>query len=255
MGNQSSNRDDERWSRIRRFLQGVFVEDVLVESIENHQDRIPFLQFVRECYCDLGFCMLNAYATPDKSILNNLVYIRLFDWERTVYWSTLAVYAGAYESMVRELRFLLEDVVQSMYFEMKMGNVDPAAKIRAHAILDDFRLRGSRVIDNVLSGELRTESNKHYSRLSEYVHPTLKRVESSLSRDDCAMGYEYDEELFNESFELFKETHDLIFALIISNYPKITDLLVRCDVYSQLGNYGLKKTLRICNQIQKRSSK
>ena len=236
-------------------MQGVFMQNVLVDSIENHQDQIPPLHFVTECYSDLGFCMLNAYATPDKSILTNLVYIRLFDWERTVYWSILAAYAGAYESMIREMRFLLEDVVQSMYIEIKMGNVDPAAKIQAHAILDDFRLRGSRVIDKVLSGELRTESNKHYSKLSEYVHPTLKRVESSLERDDYVMGYEYDKELFNESLELFKETHDLIFTLIISNYPKITDWLVRCDVYSQLGTYGLKKTLRICNQIQKRSSK
>ncbi len=74
----------------------------------------------------------------DKRKKTDLVFYRIFDWIRIVHWNTLAGYSGAYDSIARELRFLIEDVVQSIYIEQKMGAVQGEAKVQAHSILDDF---------------------------------------------------------------------------------------------------------------------
>jgi len=54
-----------------------------------------------------------------SEVLKSLVLKRLMEWHRVSIWSCMAAYHGSYESVARELRFVLEDSVQSLYADQQ----------------------------------------------------------------------------------------------------------------------------------------
>ena len=63
-----------------------------------------------------------ALLGQSPKIVKSLVLKRLMEWHRISLWSCMAAYHCVYESVARELRFLVEDSVQSLYADQQRPN-------------------------------------------------------------------------------------------------------------------------------------
>ena len=246
MSDRESNEEPEQevWKHAYELIR-LTSEYAYREACEKQHEKAGDWQFSTFILSQFkGF--LDSQIKKEKGERrNNLVFHRLTEWMSLGHWCILAGYSGAYETVARELRFLIEDVVQSIYLEEKLGNAQIEAKVRAHSILDDFRRRGKEMIDRVISGQVKHVLNNLYGNLSGYVHPTAERIKEGLGGE--RWSWVHNETLFLKSLQLYTQVYDGILALLLTKYPDIIS-----PMYSQYGEqleqYGYEHTLKLCRE-------
>ncbi|TET07101.1 MAG: hypothetical protein E3J86_14105 [Candidatus Thorarchaeota archaeon] len=65
---------------------------------------------------------------------------RFLELLRSLRWHMTAVFSGAYESAIRDLRFVFEDMCQAVYLDQSFGHLEPEE--RYEKIRGEDRLRG-----------------------------------------------------------------------------------------------------------------
>ncbi len=207
--------DLEDWE-IQR--DGVFLsfKQIWDKSFKDKQDKHPQWLYPTFLHTQLT---LSIGETYDKKEYNNsLVFRRFLGWHRSLQWCILSAHAGVYEGIARELRFILEDLAQAMYIDQKLGNSDIVSKTRATSILEDLRLRGTRLIDKAEMDDVKQEMKELYDVLCDYVHPSAELVQKILTDDQYI--FTFDESQFQTALDLYSKVSDLILALTISRFPR-----------------------------------
>lgn len=184
-----------------------------------------------------------------SDVLRSLVLKRLMEWHRTSLWSCMAAYHGAYESVARELRFVLEDSVQSLYADQQrpMDTIDEKMKW-----LGKNRLRGSKLIDDTnLPSVLNTKLKYIYNELCDYVHPSVELIRRDI--ENKRIYFEYQEDWFDKMFEFQTKSFDLILALVMFHFPKAIKHFLEYQNTDELEKDGYKDTLAVVESYLNKS--
>lgn len=197
-------------SRPLNLLTSLF-ERQIVETYSKYPEEIEIWEDTIK--------ILWAIDEATKSSTDNIVDLKIMEWQRNMLWAMTAVYGAAYEIAIRELRFLIEDVIQSLYIDIRMEDTPLSSKIKVLSILDDSRfsyydviskLRKDYVPDSVCNA-----AKKLYQELSGYVHPSEEVIRSSL--EDGRFVYLFIEDIFQRCIALHKRTYDSVIVMIISS--------------------------------------
>lgn len=174
-----------------------------------------------------------------SEVWKSLVLKRLMEWHRIAAWSCMAAYHGSYESVARELRFLVEDSVQSLYADQKRlaDTIDEKLKW-----LESNRLRGSRLIEATsLVLDLETKLKCIYDELCDYVHPSVELIQRDI--ENKRIYYEYLEDWFERMFGFYTRVFDLVLALVMFHFPKAIKRFLEEQNTEELEKDGYKDTI------------
>ena len=206
----------EEWEMQRDRVFFSF-KPIWKKSFEEKQDKFPQWNYPADLHTALTSSIDDSYN--DEEYMDSLVFRRFVGWWRSLQWCIVAAHSGMYEAIARELRFILEDLTQALYIDQKLGDSDIRSKTRATSILEDLRLRGTRLIDQVVMEDAKAEMKSLYKVLSDYVHPSLELIQK-IHTGDQYYYFTFDESQFQTSLDLYSKASDLILALMISRFPR-----------------------------------
>ena len=166
---------------------------------------------------------------------------RFLELFRSFSWHMTAVFCGAYESAIRELRFILEDMCQAVYLDQFYKDLDLEEryeKAKNH-------LRGTPLICKLeLPSNIEKQLMELYRNLCDYVHPSYKLLMEFF--EDTRVVFSYKKERFVSAQSLHRQTCDAIFYLVLRAFPEIGPTFFRKpDVVSSLGAMSCSLTLSL----------
>ncbi|MHA1638312.1 MAG: hypothetical protein ACTSUO_02730 [Candidatus Thorarchaeota archaeon] len=127
---------------------------------------------------------------------------------------------GFYEPALRELRYVLENLLQSIYIDKKMGNASLDVKCRSVSMIEDSRFRGAELVKKCdLILDIKKKALEIYQKLSAYVHPSQVQIEKILD-DEIPWLRVYNGGRFKYTSILYLNAFDLVLSLLLSSYPK-----------------------------------
>lgn len=134
-----------------------------------------------------------ATSVDEEYLLSQVTYHRFLELLRSLRWHMTAVFSGAYESAIRDLRFVFEDMCQAVYLDQSFGHLEPEERYKK--IRGEDRLRGRKLICKL---DLPSNSEKQlvelYRNLCDYVHPSYKLLVELF--EDFKISFSYNEEWF-----------------------------------------------------------
>lgn len=226
-------------------------ESAYRKTCEAEKDRLGEWEFSGNI---LG--KLRSSIRPNVKRESDLVFARINDWIRISDWNCLAAFSGAYDSVARELRFLIEDVAQTVYIDQKMEEGEVQAKVQVHGELDRKRKRGRYAIEKATKAVSATWLEKKmydelYRLLCGYVHPTKEYVEKGTRGENVL--FQYSEEDFSASLELQTEVYDTVLALLVYVYGgKAADFCQ--ENLRALDSHGYENTVKACSELAQQNN-
>ncbi|MBN2229040.1 MAG: hypothetical protein JW779_05555 [Candidatus Thorarchaeota archaeon] len=193
---------------IRDMLLATFMQEWNQTSKLHKDECADWTEFYNH-WIDLMKSIIEI--VPDSTKRESLVLVRFLELNRDILWSLFATMVGAYETAVRELRFLLEALLQAYLVDNRGG----LSKLSDHV----ERITGNRLIGACNFGEPYESSMRNlYKELCQYVHPT--RQELSPFVFDPRVSFYYDNTCFLRNRELHRKTSDAILFIVMSAFPK-----------------------------------
>lgn len=115
-----------------------------------------------------------------------LMAVRFTECYQTISWIEFLALSGGYYIAIRELRSILEAIIQAYYIDLKYPKVSIDGKL---AILKEFLDVGrkesfGRALINRANPPNSQNIQKLYGKLCEFVHPSLKQVTRILGSAD-----------------------------------------------------------------------
>jgi hypothetical protein len=234
------------WDDIRFQILFPF-ERVFIDTMDSESDSITiwlspsvWLRYLRQC----------VYKTyPPNNLKDCLTYRKLIEWERSVQWIYLAAYSGAYESIGRELRFLVEDMSLSINIdnEHKTSNLEGKVEMVPKRIKSGNLFKGLKVSD-----EIRNKLKENYDELCGYVHPSKEIVRTAITKPKFIFTFIVSQ--FKELQTIFCETMDLMLTVLLSHFPKAIESYLEYETeYTGALKYVLYhfeywNTLNLCTE-------
>ncbi len=181
----------------------------------------------------------------------SLVHFRMLDARQATQWLTLAAYAGVYESIARNLRFILEDIAQALHADQKLIDVsidDKFEYLKKMETESRKKIRGTNLIFSLdVCDNLKTSSSTLYNELCDYIHPSIKSMRGRLRSALLELNSIYDEAKFQRFLELYKRTYDVILSLILSQYSESIPIFLGDAIKEYLKKAGYSCTLEFAN--------
>jgi hypothetical protein len=163
------------------------------------------------------------------------------EWHRIAVWSCMAAYHGSYESVARELRFLVEDSVQSLRVDQQRPADTIDEKLEW---LESNRLRGRPLIDDTdLTLDLKAKLKCIYYELCDYVHPSVKSIQIDI--ENKRIYFKYLEDWFDKMFEFHTRVFDLVLVLVMFRFPKAIKRFLEEQNTEELEKDGYKETIAL----------
>ncbi len=136
--------------------------------------------------------------------------VRFTECFQTLRWIELLALGGGYYLAIRELRSMLEGVIQAYYIDCKYPALDVIGKLAVLNELIDVGQRQShgRGLINIATPPEKNEISDLYGKLCQYVHPTVAQMEAILGSPESdreiirLMSPNYNQELFEQCCEL-----------------------------------------------------
>jgi hypothetical protein len=124
------------------------------------------------------------------------------DFIKIFLWIQNCVVSGAYHTAIRELRYLLEMMIQAYFLDSKHPKATIETKIEILKALEnlDRPITGGNFIDKT-DLDNKKKLKELYKELSGYIHPSAIEIQSQSQ----LYGIGFDEELFNLCVELSNE--------------------------------------------------
>ena len=203
----------------------------------------PAVVFWRE----LEEIIINSHSKGGDAEVTQLLetsffFERLFALQKASAWSLVSVLSGAYESSLRDLRFIIEDLVQAIYIDRIMVESKTEDKAKAIGFFDDERFpRSSLVKKCAFPNQFVKRIERLYSELSGFVHPSR---EITQVRDmEHIYDFSYSESFFKDATKLHRRAYDIVVTLILLHFPKTKELLkAESEKLEYLGyDYTLRK--------------
>ncbi|MFC1819486.1 hypothetical protein ACFLZG_00170 [Thermodesulfobacteriota bacterium] len=156
-----------------------------------------------------------------------LMAVRFTECYQTISWIEFLALSVGYYIAIRELRSILEAIIQAYYIDMKYPKISIEGKL---AILKEFLDVGRREsFGRALINRANPPNNHNiqalYGQLCEFVHPSLEQVTRILESPDSdrriveLMAPIFDKQLFEQCCHYSEE--------VISHVIKINDNFVR----------------------------
>jgi hypothetical protein len=123
----------------------------------------------------------------DKEVFSRrnelLIAIRLVEAFRIFNWIKVCLACGSYQSVLRELRFMLDGVAQACYIDLNHCGASLVCKLEVYKALGDVGgFIESTLFDRHRGFEKRQDLKELYSELSRFVHPSIEESRRWIER-------------------------------------------------------------------------
>jgi hypothetical protein len=206
------NENDPQWKQNKDLTHVHFIQ-VWDQTFENQVEEYNSWFYPTFLIHQMMMSVWDSYGREE--LTKSLAFRRLLSYRRTLQWCIFSAYSGAYESIARNLRFILEDLAQAVHMDDLHKDSELTKKV---LFLQKFRLRGRNLIDRLaIESYLIGEMKDLYGKLCDYVHPSFELVKRGLVRNQ--MFFEYDEFQFKSLLQYYVKTCDIIFSMILIQFP------------------------------------
>ena len=149
-----------------------------------------------------------------------LIAIRLVEAFRIFNWIKVCLTCGSYQSIFRELRFMLDGIAQACYIDLNHMEASLECKLEVYKALGEIGgFIGSSLFDRIKGLKEKQEIKELYSELSRFVHPSIeesrRRIESPPPGGvvDSLKFNMYDRELLDLAVEKCKQVGSLLVSI------------------------------------------
>lgn len=146
---------------------------------------------------------------------NLLLAIRLTESIRIFDWIKVCLLCGTYQSIYRELRFMLESMIQAFHIDMNHFDVPLKSKLEVYKALSRKRdFQGGRLISDTEHLPKKVELRKLFGVLSRYVPPSYKAYEPYLDLEPSELLENiHNEELAQDCVKKCQQVCELIITI------------------------------------------
>ena len=147
---------------------------------------------------------------PDQ----NLLFFRVREMPKQLSILHFLIVASLYPQSIRELRYILESVIQAYYIDMEHPDAGIMCKLE---VLKEIEMMvGGRLIEATNLGE-KKKIHKLYKDLSRYTHSSHEKLEPAIERElTLNIFFGYNDRMFKEATALTKRTVDTILFIILN---------------------------------------
>jgi hypothetical protein len=148
-----------------------------------------------------------------------LIAIRLVETFRIFNWIKVCLACGSYQSVFRELRFMLDGVAQACYIDLNHFEASLACKLEVYRALGDIGgFIGSALFDRIKGFKKRQTLQKLYNDLSRFVHPSIeesqRRIEARQGESVNSLKFSrFDKDILDSAIEKCKEVGHMLVAI------------------------------------------
>lgn len=164
----------------------------------------------------------DLYARKRGEVRNSLTFFRVVSFYREFRWIQYCISQNAYHQCIRELRFILDSIIQAYYIDERHHNSKMPCKLEIVKEVDR-RGFGGRLIEQTNLPH-KQDLKDLYSGLSTYVHSTYHELMSSLpkkAKQIADLKFEADNEMKNLCLDLTNRTIDAVFFVTLNLFPEI----------------------------------
>jgi len=184
-------------------------------------------------------------ATSREEQLNSMLMARLLELNNELLWIlSNIIYHGAYHQVIRELRFVLDSMMQAYYLDTEHPDVDILCKLEIIKEIEKWAY-GARLIER-LPLQHKDRIGQLYSSLSKYSHSSYKEMEISIRRGKVGFRVtpSFDEELFSLCESLTHQVMDAIYLAVLNQFPYLCESLSSDEILiANLKNFGCQLAL------------
>lgn len=225
-----------------RFLRDI-QNDVAKETRSKVGKRIAVWSEHYVIWIDMIKPILKATSREEQ--LNSMLMTRLLELNNELLWIlSNIIYHGAYHQVIRELRFVLDSMMQAYYLDTEHPEVDIFCKLEIIKEIEKWAY-GARLIER-LALPHKDQIRQLYSSLSKYSHSSYKELEISIRRGkvDFRVTPSFDEELFSLCERLTHQVMDAIYLVVLNQFPNLCESLSSDKILMvNLKNFGCQLTL------------
>ncbi len=231
---------DTRYETLRSYSFDRH-QRVFMETFSEHEDSCTDWSEIHNHWIDLYRSIAEVYESDYLS--TQFLIHRYLELYRNLRWIATSVFSGAYDSAMRDLRFILEDICQAVFID---GNHQDLSIDEKYGKTDgQERLRGSRLISKLRLNDTHRDVIKGlYNELNDYVHPSQRLLMESIS--DPKVVFFYNRSWYEDVLSLHTRTGDAVFSLVLSQFLNASSIfLEKPHVESSLIEMSMDLTLSI----------
>jgi hypothetical protein len=160
--------------------------------------------------------------TRKRKVRNSLTFFRVVSFYREFHWIQNCLSSSAYHQCIRELRFVLDSIVQAYYIDERHHDSDMPCKLEIVKEIDRWGYGGKLIEQTNLRHK--QDLKDLYRELSTYVHGTHRELTSSVPKKPKKIAdliFEADGEMENLCIKLTNRTIDAIFFMTLNLFPGI----------------------------------
>jgi hypothetical protein len=160
---------------------------------------------------------------PPKVFLRRnelLIAIRLVETFRIFNWVKICLACGSYQSVFRELRFMLDGVAQACYIDLNHFDASLVSKLEVYKALGEMGgFIGSSLFDRIKGFKKKQSLKNIYTELSRFVHPSIEEswrwIESTPQKElvDSLKFNRFDQELLDQAIQKCKEVGHMLILI------------------------------------------
>jgi hypothetical protein len=153
--------------------------------------------------------------------LNSMVFFRAHEIMKNLGWMHACMLFGAYHSVIRELRYVLESMVQAYYLDYEHPNADMGCKLEIIKEIDKERF--SNLVDVIEIPE-KQKIKVLYSDLSRYAHSSYEEIGPALEGDFISLlsrvSFGFEKTMFKRCVEMTNRVMDVVYRVMFQRFPQ-----------------------------------
>lgn len=186
---------------------------------------------------------------PELEKTNSMLILRWAELQNILLWIWINVLYGRYHPAIRELRYILESIIQAYYIDVRHPKADIYCKLE---ILKEISIFGGRLIQKT-DLEHKEEIKKIYSDLSQYVHGSYEELKDAIEEGNVAtrVTFAFDLELFNKCKYFTDKVMDVSYFILLGRYPWLKESILDKEMtLKNLELFHCKMTLNLLKAKQ-----
>ena len=204
----------------------AFVKDALAEVEREGKKSVADRIYVTwsEHYSNwIDFFQPLLKGLNDFEKFNLIIVFRLTELQNILIWIWMNTIWGRYHTAIREMRYLLDALIQANYLDTEHPEADIRCKLEILKEIEGEAF-GSRLIDKTRLDH-RHEVKRLYSELSKYVHSSYEELEPVIKRGrvDWRVTFAFDRELFDRCERLTDNIMDAVYYVTLKQFPRLKE--------------------------------
>lgn len=244
-----------RTPNLERILDGLYanLKTVRKDTIRRlGPDALHIIDFHANNWIDIMEWTRSKYSRTEQMNILAFQFLTLF---KEIYWLQLLLQYANYPMIYRNLRYILEMICQAYYIRRNYPDLSLDEQMARAAEMEE-QLYGWNLVKNVLCEVLNEdgadiEAGFHplWRRLSKYVHPSPTQMDVIARTDFSSFVTDsFSEDLARDAMKVTNETFDLVYAIIVSGFPKIKEPIRDYRFLDEWEKY-LPKTVRAVSSV------